>query len=523
MKLKVILLALLLLVGEVYAQSFTYVESQEVTVIDPALHTDESSLHAVINMYDPLVYPQVQEGLMEPGQHVAEAWEVSDDGTVYTFNIRPGITFHDGSELTAEDVAFSMERLLAINKGFSWLFSNVLEPEGIQVVDDSVEFTLNAPYAPFVPSLTQLFVVNKDLIMENLGEGDFGEMGGYGQAFLRDNAAGSGPFVPTRYERASILQLERFNDYWRGWSEGQLENIDYRVVEEEATVRTLMNSGQADMIDQWQTPNTYEQLAQNADVEVREDPSAQLFHVEMNTQRAPLDNIDVRRAIVHAFDFNTALEQIFKGAIQARGPVPVSAWEAYGRESTVAPYTQDMELAQQALEASGVDPSSISLTYVYPEGGNVQRQAGLLLQSNLAQLGITIELQEIPWARIVEMSASPESTPDMAAIYDTLKYPHPDSHLYGMYHPSALGSYRTISRYEVDEVTQLLEEARRETDLETQLDLYQEAEELIVADYPSIYVANPMHRIAYKNGLEGYNYVGLLGYDVAFYDFRLND
>ena len=523
MKLKVILLALLLLVSGAYAQSFTYVESQEVTVIDPALHTDESSLHAVINMYDPLVYPQVQEGLMEPGQHVAESWEVSDDGTVYTFNIRPGITFHDGSELTAEDVAFSMERLLAINKGFSWLFSNVLEPEGIQVVDDSVEFTLNAPYAPFVPSLTQLFVVNKDLIMENLGEGDFGEMGGYGQAFLRDNAAGSGPFVPTRYERASILQLERFNDYWRGWSEGQLESIDYRVVEEEATVRTLMNSGQADMIDQWQTPNTYEQLAQNADVEVREDPSAQLFHVEMNTQRAPLDNIDVRRAIVHAFDFTTALEQIFKGAIQAHGPVPVSAWEAYGREPTVAPYTQDMELAQQALEASGVDPSSISLTYVYPEGGNVQRQAGLLLQSNLAQLGITIELQEIPWARIVEMSASPESTPDMAAIYDTLKYPHPDSHLYGMYHPSALGSYRTISRYEVPEVTQLLEEARRETDLEKQLDLYQEAEELIVADYPSIYVANPLHRIAYTNGLEGYNYVGLLGYDVAFYDFRLND
>ena len=525
MKIKVVYLALLFaLLSSVFAQDFTYIESQEVTVIDPALHTDESSLHAVINMYDPLVYPQVQQGLMEPGEHVAESWEVSEDGTTYTFKIRPGILFHDGSELTAEDVAFSMERLLAVNKGFSWLFSNVLEPEGIRVVDDAtVEFTLNAPYAPFVPSLTQLFIVNRDLIMENLEDGEFGEMGDYGQAFLRDNDAGSGPYVPTRYERASILQLERFDDYWRGWSEGQLESVDYRVVEEEATVRTLMNSGQADMIDQWQTPNTYEQLAQNADVHVQEDPSAQLFHVEMNTQRAPLDNLDVRRAIAHAFDYGTALEQIFKGAVQAQGPVPVSAWAAYGREPTVEPYTQDMELARQALEASGVDPSGVALTYVYPEGGNVQRQAGLLLQSNLAELGITLELQEVPWARIVEMSASPESTPDMAAIYDTLKYPHPDSHLYGMYHPSALGSYRTISRYEVPEVTELLEEARRETDIEKQLDLYQEAERLIVADYPSIYVANPMHRIAFAEGLEGYTYVGLLGYDVAFYDFLVNE
>lgn len=519
-------LALVLVTGTSLAQQqdFTYLESQEVTVIDPALHTDESSLHAVLNIYDPLVYPKVQEGLMEPGPHVAESWSASEDGKTYTFTIRPGIQFHDGTELTAEDVAFSMQRLLALQKGFSWLFSGVLEPENIRVLDDStVEFELSNPYAPFVPSLTQLFIVNKDLVMENLAEGAYGEFGDYGQAFLRENDAGSGPYEPVRYERASILELEKFDDYWRGWKDNQIDHVNYRVVQEEATLRTLLQSGQADMIDQWQTPLTYQQLARARGITVEEDPSAQLFHIPMNTTRAPLDNLDFRKALAHAFDYQTALDQIFQGAIQAQGPVPLAAWRSFGRDPSVPAYTHDVELAQQYLAASGVDPRTVELTYVYPEGGNVQRQVGLLLQSNLAELGIKVNLQETPWARIVEMSASPESTPDMAAIFDTLKYPHPDSHLFGMYHPSALGSYRTISRYDNPEVTKLLEEARRTVNVQEQLDLYQQAEALIVDDYPSIFVANPIHRIAFRDHLNGYNYVGLLGYDVAFYDFTIGE
>ena len=143
---------------------------------------------------------------------------------------------------------------------------------------------------------------------------------------------------------------------------------------------------------------------------------------------------------------------------------------------------------------------------------------GLLLQSNLQQVGIKLNVQELPWARIVEMSATAASTPDMAAIYDSLKYPHPDSHTYGMYHPSALGSYRTISRYNNPVVTAYLDRARRASDKTEQLNLYLKATSLVVKDYPSIFVANPMHRIAYRNDVTGYRYAGLLGYDLAFYD-----
>jgi hypothetical protein len=234
------------LVGFASAETMTYIESQEVTVIDPALHTDESSLHAVLNIYDPLVYPKVQEGLMEPGPHVAESWNVSDDGRTYTFTIREGITFHSGNELDAHDVAFSMERLLAMQRGFSWLFSGVLDADGIEVIDDrTVEFELANAYAPFVPSLTQLFIVDREEVMANLEDGPYGDRGDYGEAYLRTNAAGSGPYMPVRYERATILELEAFDDYWRGWEDGQVTHVLYRVVQEEATLRTLLASGEA--------------------------------------------------------------------------------------------------------------------------------------------------------------------------------------------------------------------------------------------------------------------------------------
>jgi peptide/nickel transport system substrate-binding protein len=169
-----------------------------------------------------------------------------------------------------------------------------------------------------------------------------------------------------------------------------------------------------------------------------------------------------------------------------------------------------------------VKPGQLTFDYWFPTGNELGRQIGLLFQSNLAAIGVKLNLKETPWAQMVQASASAETNPDVASIFDTLKYPHPDSHTYGMYHPSAWGSYRTISRYKNDEVTRVLEQARATIEREAQLGLYKRSQELVVQDYPSIYVANPLHRIAFRDYVKGYRYVGLLGYDVAFYDFTID-
>ena len=168
--------------GRAVAQSpdvaMTYIEGQVVTTIDPAKHTDESSHHAVINMYDPLLYPKVNEGSMEPGPHVAASWRISDGSRTYTFQLRKGIKFHDGRELTADDVVFSYQRMVALKKGFSWLWQGVLTTEQVRATaSHTVVFQLSQPYAPFLATLTQLFIVNKEQVLANKKPGAHGASG----------------------------------------------------------------------------------------------------------------------------------------------------------------------------------------------------------------------------------------------------------------------------------------------------------------------------------------------------------
>jgi len=289
-------------------------------------------------------------------------------------------------------------------------------------------------------------------------------------------------------------------------------------VKEEATMRTLLVAGQADMIDQWRLPATFAELAKASGVVVDEQASAQLYSVQLNTQRAPLNDIRVRKALALAFDYKTATEQIFRGAPQALGPLPN---RVYGHSDTVQPYKQDVEQAKRELAAAGVRPGQLTFDWWFPTGNEIGRQVGLLFQSNLAAIGVTLNMKETPWPQMVQASANAETNPDVASIFDTLKYPHPDSHTYGLYHPSAWGSFRTISRYKNDEVTKTLEQARATVDREPQLALYRKSQDLVVSDYPAIFVANPVHRIAFRDYVKGYRYVGLLGYDVAFYDFTV--
>jgi len=498
---------------------FTYIEQQIVTAIDPQAAVDESSLHAAVNLYDPLVYPNVEKATMAPRPHVAESWTITPDGKRYTFKIRRGIKFHSGRELTADDVAWSMDRLLRTKRGFFWVFAPVLEPGTTKVLDRStVQFDLKEPYAPFLGALELFFIMDKDLIMANKQAGSFGEFGDYGAALLERQDAGSGPYRMERWERATEMVLAAFPDYWRGWKPGQITKVLYKIVTEEATVKTLLRAGQADMVNQWLSPPSFAELRQSGGLVVREDPSVQLFHLQINTKKPPMNNLKLRQAISSAFDYDKAIQQIFIGATKAKGPVPV---RVPGWNSQVPVFGRNVTRAKQLLAEAGYKPGELTLEYVWVASVPLERLIGLLLQSNLEEIGVKLDIVGELWPRVVERATKAESTPHITAIFDTLKYPHIDSHTYGMYHPSCWGTFRCMSFYENAEVTKLLEAARRAVNPGEQMQLYREVQVPIARDAPSIYVANPLHRIAFRDFVKGYTYVGLLGFDVNFYDFTI--
>ncbi|MDH4137747.1 MAG: ABC transporter substrate-binding protein, partial [Anaerolineae bacterium] len=469
----------------------TYATQQTTVTLDPAIHVDETQCFHVMNVYDPLVWP-TKGG--PPKSHLAESWEVSDDGLTYTFHLRKGGKFHDGTELTAEDVAFSMDRMLTIARGFAWLWKDVLDVGSTEVVDDyTVAFHLNEAYGPFMATLVQFFVVNKDLLIANQEAGDYGEFGDYGMGFLNQQDAGSGPYWVEVYEPGTKTVFRKFDDYWGGWEPGQVTKATFLIVSELATQKLMLQKGEVDFIEQWHTVESFAELEESPGVVVEKDPNVQLFFLSMHNQKPPLDNEDVRKAISYAFDYKTAVDVVFTGAAQARGPVPVLL---PGHNSETTQYTYDMAKAREHLAASGIDPTQYKLNYVYVSGLESEERIGLLLQANLKELGFEMEMQPEPWARMVELSSKADTAPSFMAIFHTAKYPSPDGHTYMMFHPNAWGNYMSCSFYENPEVSALLEQARAAVDTEKQYELYGKAQEIVADEAAALFIANPLHRMA---------------------------
>jgi peptide/nickel transport system substrate-binding protein len=494
----------------------TYATQQTTVTLDPAIHVDETECFHVMNVYDPLVWP-TKGGAPKP--HLAESWEGSDDGLTYTFHLRKGVKFHDGTELNAEDVAFSMDRMLSIGFGFAWLWKDVLDVGDTEVVDDyTVAFHLNEPYGPFIATLVQFFVVNKDLLIANQQAGDYGEFGDYGQEFLNQQDAGSGPYWVEVYEPGTKTVFSKFDDYWGGWEAGQVTKATFLIVSELATQKLMLQNGEVDFIEQWHSVESFDELEQSPGVVVEKDPNVQLFFLSMHNQKPPLDNEDVRKAISYAFDYNTSVDVIFTGAAQARGPVPVLL---PGHNPETAQYTYDMDKAKEHLAASGVDPSQYKLNYVYVTGLESEEKIGLLLQSNLRELGFEVEMQPEPWARMVELASNVDTAPHFMAIFHTAKYPSPDGHTYLMFHPNAWGTYMSVSWYENSEASDLLAQARPAVDTDKRYELYGKVQEIVADEAAALFIANPLHRMAHRDRVTGYTFVGVLGYDLTWYPMRV--
>ncbi len=365
----------------------------------------------------------------------------------------------------------------------------------------------------------EFYILNKDLMLENQEAGDYGEFGDYSAKFLENNDAGSGPYMLESWVRGEKATFVKFEDYFRGWKENSIDRVNFWIVREEATALLMTKTGESDLSHQWFTVEGHEELDAEAHITMNIDPGVQLFHLPINTQKPPTDDKDFRYAINYAFDYYTACNQIQKGAPQARGPVPVIL-EANSENAFM--FTQDMVKAKEHLAKSKYAPDDYTLEYVYVEGIELERKIGLLLQENLAELGIEMTITGVPWGTITEIAATVEQTPHFTAIYDTLKFPHVDSHTYGLYHSSVPSTYRTMSHYNNPEVDALLDAARAALTEEEQMKKYKEAQDIVALDAPSLYIFNTPHRVETWDYLTGYVYVGLLGYDMAWWYFQID-
>jgi len=506
--------------------TLVYATTQATMSFDPTDHADETTTICVVNTYDPLLYPQKGK---PPKPWIATEWSVSDDGLEWTFKIRQGVKFHSGRELTAEDVAFSMNRELTIAKGMSYLWRGIVERA--EAVDKyTVKFYLSKPYAEFPATLVHLFIVDKEEVMNHIKKpGPYGDYGDYGKEWLKTHDAGSGPFKVAEVKVGEKIVFEAFKDYWHaketygGWPKNAPERVEYYVYGEQATLVTLLKGGKVDIVEQWLPPKTFLELKGEKGIVVQEDPDVKLFFVSMHNQKPPFDDVWVRRACSYAVNYQEIIDVVFKGGVQAVGPVPVAA---PGHNDELTPYTYDLDKAIECLKNSKYwerfhNGTGFTVTYMYVSGLESERMVGELLKQYFAPLNITVDFKPEKWATMCELMSSPETCPHMVAIFHTLKYPSPDCHTYLMFHTSSWGTFMSCAFYNNTQVDQLLDQARATPELDARYALYKEVQKIVYDDAAALFLVNPIHRIAYRDWVKGYEYVGLLGFDLNFYNLRV--
>ncbi len=494
--------------------TFTIATKLTDSKFDPAFHFQEFDAVNILNMYEGLVVPV--KGKPPTGQ-LAESWQASTDGKVWTFKLRNDVAFHDGAKLTANDVVYSMDRFLTLGKGYSSLLKGILDVGNTKALDAStVQFTLNNSFGPFVDVLVQFYVVNSELLKANQKAGDFGANGDYGTDYLLSHDAGSGPYKLDSFVPDRRRVLVAHGGYGGGWTDAQFKRIVIEIVGETATARSLLTAGDVDFVDQWQPLDFYKNLKGQAGIRVDEDPDNKLYVVQMNTTRPPFDDVNFRKAVLHAFDYKTANDIVLGGAIKANGPVP-SAMPGY--DSSIVGYTYDVAKAKAFLAKSKYKPGEITLNWDYIKAG-AHEEMGLLMQSNLKAVGIDMKITAEQWPTLSKNAANPVTAPHFFPVYNTAKYPTPDAFTYAMYHPVNHGQWQASAHFSDAAVSKLLEEARATPDSAMRNGKYGEATKMIVDDAASLWVGYTIHRVALRDRVKNYENKGLMAFDLNVYGLR---
>ncbi len=466
--------------------------------LDPAVGSDEASTIYFINVYDTLVYP-LPNGTIIP--HAAERWSISKDGLVWTFHIRRGIKFHHtGRELTARDVEFSLRRLVTIGRGYAYLIMPIVDLNRTRVVDDyTIEIALKKPFGPFLYILVRLYILDSELVKRNTKPGPYGDFGDYGTEWLAEGIAdaGSGPYMLAEHRRGELVVLRRYEGWWGEFAPKAPDKVIMLGTNEPTTVLTLMTRRELEITDTWQPLENYEAMSKIKGIELAVISTIRGFYIMMNTQKPPLDDIHIRKAISLAFDYEAAIRGVNPYQKRGWGPAPRAL---VGFCPPPAVLERNVAAAVEELKKSKywgkLDEHPIVVWWVAEVPW--EERVALLLKANLEEIGLKVEVVKQPWLSVVQGLSTLETSPHMVLVIVTADYMEAGSMLMKRYHSSAHGKYQQNEWLFLPELDRMIEEALATIDAEERLRKYCEIQRYIFDLYPTLYVFDFVDLRAYQ-------------------------
>ena len=480
------------------AGTLTFLWGGDTDKLDPPAMTSQEGFIATTALYEGLVRYKTNSTDVEPA--LAERMpDISSDGLDYTFRLRSGVKFHDGSPLTAEAVAFSFDR--SINKDNA-LFKEAQSAGGFPFIDDyignvvakveavgplDVRFTLRRKFSPLLSNLAipPGYVISMEALKK------FGSK-------INENPVGTGPFKFAEWKKDDHITVENFEGYWG--QRAKLQRVIFQPVPE-ASVRILkIQRGEADVA--WPfDPKDAPSVKGKADTDVLEQAGLNVNMAEFNLKKPQFSSKPLRQALNYAINKQELAEKLYSGAgVPAVGALPPTSW---GFDGNLKGYAYNPDKAKSLLKDAGYSGDAIILdTYTIPRGYNPQgAKLAEAVQQYLQAVGVKSEIKTTEWTEYRKIRRQGQLNIAFGGWQaDT---GDPENFLGVFFYSKNQGGVNT-SFYGNADVDRLLEQANEETDVAKRKALFNQAEEKIVDDAPWLFIGHMKQQVAIRTRVKGF-------------------
>ncbi len=502
----------LALVWSASAQAKTLVFCSEGNpeALNPQIVTTTTGLNAARPMFNQLV--EFVPGSTRIRPALAESWQISADGTEFTFRLRPGVKFHTTEdfaptrEMNADDVLFSLNRQLKPDHPFHNVsdaeyayFKDMGMPEllkSIEKIDDmTVRIQLTRPEAPFLADIAMPFntILSAEYADMLLKAGT--------PELLDQRPVGTGPFVFAGFQRDVAARYRVFPDYWEGRQ--PIDTLVFSITPNPAVRLTKLKAGECHVMA-FPNPTDTQRIADDPNLKLLKQEGFNVGYLALNTQKPPFDDVQVRRAINMAIDKKAIIEGAYDGAgVVASNPVPPTLW-SYNEE--IADYPYDPDEAQVLLAGAGY-PNGFETDLWYmpvsrPYSPDAKRIAEMI-QADLARIGVRANLVTKEWA---EYRTALQNGDHSMGLYGwTGDNGDPDNFLHVLLGcTAARKGGNNVARWCNDEYDALVIRAKLSYDQAVREKLYRQAQEIFKSEAPWVPLAHSVVFMATRKEVEGF-------------------
>lgn len=450
-------------------------------------------------------------------------YTMSEDQTTLTFTLKPGIKWHDGEPVTAEDVAFTFNSMASPDytgprygdveglKGAKEFHAGDADHvSGITVVDElTVSFQFEQPYAPGLTKIGADRAIIPKHIWEEIPIGDWGK-----QTELMNDPIGCGPYQMKENVAGQYVSLEAFPDYFKG--EAKTKNVIFKVSNQDTVVAELIN-GDIDIADISSLKSQDIQTLEENNIRVVSYPGITSQYMGMNLREPIFQDVRVRQAITYAIDRKLMVEKLLEGrGAVVHAPLLPNSW-AYPKDGILNEYDVDLDKARALLQEAGWEDRNgdgvvenaagepFQVTLKYPQGNKMREQSAPIIQASLKEIGITVDLRIMEFAALLDevmanhqfdlflMGSSLDTDPDPKPIW------HSDS---ASDEPG--NSAWNIVGYRNPQADKLMDDALATTDVAARTELYRQFSILVNEECPEVLLYAPDVTMAYNSAIQNY-------------------